>query len=80
MSGNEAFHRVWMRNTGHWNPARKERFQPVPGQHPELATTAQNQPPQATYALPEDTQPVEVSRDRMLSVITHHNLLQPFAN
>lgn len=29
MSGDEAFHQVWMQNTGYWNPARKKRFQPV---------------------------------------------------
>jgi hypothetical protein len=26
MSGGEALQRVWMQNTGYWNPARKERF------------------------------------------------------
>jgi len=31
-------------------------------------------PPQPPQPLPEDTQPLDVSRDRMVSVITVYNL------
>jgi hypothetical protein len=46
---------VWMKDAGYRNPTRKDRFQPIPGQHAALTATTQNQPPQAAQTLPEDT-------------------------
>src|SRR5713101_8317601 len=80
MSGDEVFQRIGMQDAGHWYPAREDRVETIPRQHAALTTATKYQPPQSAQALPEDTQPVEVSRDRMVSVVAHNNLMQPFAN
>jgi hypothetical protein len=52
---------------------REDREIPNP-RDSSLAAAAENEPPQSPYAWPEDTQPVDVSRDRVVAVIASHNL------
>ncbi len=65
-----------MQNPWSWKPLRKDREEPIP-RGAALTAAAENEPPQAPHSLPEDTQPVDVSRDRMVAVIAVHNLSQP---
>ena len=65
-----------MQNTGSWKPLREDREEPIPC-GATLTAAAENEPPQSPHSLPEDTQPVDVSRDRMVTVIAVHNLSQP---
>ncbi len=62
-----------MQNTWSWNPLREDREVPIP-RYASLAAAAENEPPQSPHSLPEDTQPVDVSRDGMVAVITGYNL------
>jgi hypothetical protein len=48
MIGGEALARIRMQDAGNWNPARKDRRQPIPGHRAELTATTQYQPPQPT--------------------------------
>jgi hypothetical protein len=62
-----------MQNAGSWKPPGVDRSAQVADcGGVKCATTS--------AALPEDTQPVDVSRDPMVSVITVHNLSQPCTN
>jgi hypothetical protein len=63
-----------MQNSWSWNPPRKDREVPIP-RDASLAAAAKNEPPQSPHSLPEDTQPVDVSRDCTVAVV---NRLQPF--
>jgi hypothetical protein len=65
-----------MQNTGSWKPLREDREEPIP-RGATLTAAAENEPPQSPHSLPEDTQSVDVSRDRMVAVIAVHNLSQP---
>jgi hypothetical protein len=51
-----------MQNMWSWNPPREDREVPIP-RDASLAAAAKNEPPQSPHSLPEDTQPVDVSRD-----------------
>jgi hypothetical protein len=76
MSGEKANDRIRMQNTWSWQPLREDREEPIP-RGASLTAAAENEPPQSPHSLPEDTQPVDVSRDRMVAVIAVHNLSQP---
>jgi hypothetical protein len=76
MSGEKANYRIRMQNTGSWKPLREDREEPIP-RGATLTAAAENEPPQSPHSLPEDTQSVDVSRDRMVAVIAVHNLSQP---
>ena len=70
-----------MQNTWNWKPLREDREVPIPRYAP-LTAAAESEPPQAPHSLPADTQPVDVSRDCVVAVITyaynHHvRLLSP---
>jgi hypothetical protein len=65
-----------MQNTWSWRPLREDREEPIP-RDASLTAAAESEPPQSPHSLPEDTQPVDVSRDRMVAVIAVHNLSQP---
>src|SRR5262249_20290516 len=73
MSGEKAYDRVGMQNAWCWDPASGNAGDPIP-LHRLLAATTQGKPPQASQPLPEDTQPIDVSRDRMVLVIASHDL------
>ena len=70
MSGEETFGRIRMQDARYWNPAVEDRCQSIPGQHSFLTAATKSLPPQTTDTLPKDTEPIGVSRDRMVSVIT----------
>jgi len=55
MSSGEAFHRIWMQDTGYRSPARKDRCEAIPRHHAALTAATQDEPPQSTQALSEDT-------------------------
>ena len=76
MSGEKTNYRIRMQNTWSWQPLREDREEPIP-RGASLTAAAENEPPQSPHSLPEDTQPVDVSRDRMVAVIAVHNLSQP---
>jgi hypothetical protein len=76
MSGEETSDSIWMQNAGSWNPAREDQGEPIPLRG-ALTASAYKEPPQSPQALPEGTQPVEISRDRVVAVITGHNLAKP---
>ena len=73
MSGEKAGDRIRMQNTWSWKPPREDWEVPIP-RDASLTAAAENEPPQSPQALPEDTQPVDVSRDCMVAVITGYNL------
>ena len=62
-----------MQNSWSWKPSGVDREVPIP-RYSALAATAENEPPQSPHSLPEDTQPVDVSRDGMVAVITGYDL------
>ena len=62
-----------MQNLWSWKPLREDREVPIP-RDSALAAAAENEPPQSPHSLPEDTQPVDVSRDCMVAVITGYDL------
>src|ERR1700733_13587549 len=70
MSGEEAGGRIRMQNTWSWKPLREDREVPIPRYAP-LTAAAESEPPQAPRSLPADTQPVDVSRDWVVAVITY---------
>src|SRR6202790_5633963 len=76
MGGEKANYRIRMQNTWSWQPLREDREELIP-RGASLTAAAENEPPQSPHSLPEDTQPVDVSRDRMVAVIAVHNLSQP---
>jgi len=61
MTGEEAFSRVRMQNTGFWNGSFEDRFYPIKRDVASLTATAQSPPPQSLQTSPEDMQPVEVA-------------------
>ena len=73
MSGEKADYRIRMQNTWSWQPLREDREELIP-RGASLTAAAENEPPQSPHSLPEDTQPVDVSRDCMVAVITSYNL------
>jgi hypothetical protein len=73
MSGEKADYRIKDVEHVELESLRKDREEPIPG-GAALTTAAESKPPQAPHSLPEDTQPVDVSRDRMVAVIAVHDL------
>src|SRR4029078_3206272 len=67
---------ISMQNSGSWQPLREDREELLP-RGASLTAAAENEPPQSPHSLPEDTQPVDVSRDLMGAVIAGQNLSQP---
>ena len=54
-----------MQNSWGWNPASGNSGDPIP-LHRSLAAAAERKPPQASQPLPEDTQLIDVTRDRVI--------------
>src|ERR1700685_26338 len=73
MSSEEAGGRIRKQNTWSWKPSREDREVPIP-RGASLTAAAADGPPQSPHSLPEDTQPVDVSRDCVVAVITGYNL------
>ena len=73
MSGEKAYDRIGMQNAWSWDPASGSSGDPIP-LHRLLTAATQSKPPQAPQSLPEDTQPIDVSRDRAVLVIAIHDL------
>src|ERR1700730_6160408 len=73
MSGEKASYRIRMQDAWGWNPPLEDSGCPVP-RHWSLTATASKEPPQSPQALPEDTQPDDVSQDRMVALLAVHNL------
>jgi len=73
MSGKKADDRIGMQNAWCWNPASGDAGDPIPF-HGLLTAATQSKPPQTPQSLPEDTQLIDVSRDRVVLVIASHNL------
>ena len=65
-----------MQNAWGWNPSLEDPGYSGP-RPTSLTAAAQNEPPHSSQALSEDTQPIDVSRNRMVTVIAVHNLLEP---
>jgi hypothetical protein len=63
MSGEESGYRIRMQNAWGWNPSWEDSGYPAPRHASPLTAAAQDEPPQSSQALPEDTQPVDVSQD-----------------
>jgi hypothetical protein len=80
MSGGEAL--LWVRMQHPWvrNPAIKKRSMPLPRHLATLTTTNQNGPPQSSQPMHENAQPIEVSRDSVVLVITQSDLPKPPAD
>ena len=73
MSGEKAYDRIGMQNAWCWDRASGNSGDPIP-LHKLLTAATQSKPPQAPQSLPEDTQPIEVTRDRVVLVIASHDL------
>src|SRR5215471_2789572 len=54
MSSDETLVRIRMEHAGCWNPALKDRNQPIPPGTATLTTAAQDQPPQTPQPLGEN--------------------------
>ncbi len=63
-----------MQNTWSWNPLREDREGTDPHATRRWLRRPRNEPPQSPHSLPEDSQPVDVSRDGMVAVVTGYNL------
>jgi hypothetical protein len=65
-----------MQNVRGWNPS----VELLPGYLATLTATQQHLSPQPLKPTPEELQPTQVSRHRVVSVITQSDLLQPFTH
>jgi hypothetical protein len=65
-----------MQNVRGWNPS----VELLPGYLAALTATQQHLSPQPLKPTPEELQPTQVSRHRVVSVITQSDLLQPFTH
>jgi len=65
-----------MQNAWGWNPSLEDPGYSVP-RPSSLTAAAENEPPHSSQALPEDTQPIDIPRNRMVALIAVHNLLEP---
>jgi len=73
MSGEKVYDRIGMQHAWGWEPASGDSGDPIPLQRLLTAAT-QSKPPQTPQSLPEDTQLIDVTRDRVVLVIAGHNL------
>src|SRR5215469_2448871 len=62
MSSEKAGQRIGMQNARSWNPSGEDQKHAIPPATPLTAAT-QREPPQSSQALPEETQPIDVSRE-----------------
>ena len=62
-----------MQNAWCWGPVSGDAGNPIP-LHRLLAAATQSVPPQASQSLPKDTQPIDVTGNRVVLVITSHDL------
>src|SRR5262245_56111320 len=77
MNCEETLRGIGMQDTGYWNPAVKDRCRSIPRQRPLLAAATENPVPQSTQTPTKDTELIQISRDRVVSVVTDDNLLDP---
>jgi hypothetical protein len=76
MKSEKADNRIGMQDARGRDPASGNSGDPNP-LHGLLTAATQSKPPQAPQPLPKDTQPIDVTRDRVVLVIASHNLSQP---
>ena len=77
MTREEALRRIRMQDTRYRNPSVKDRCHSIPRQRPLLAAATKNPVPQSTQTPTKDAELIQISRDRVVSVITGDNLLDP---
>src|SRR5437879_13892556 len=77
MTREEALRRIRMQDTRYRNPSVKDRCHSIPRQRPLLAAAPKNPVPQSTQTPTKDAELIQISRDRVVSVVTGDNLLDP---
>src|SRR4051794_26717942 len=77
MSGAKAFQRIRMQDSRERNPMIEDLCELIPTQRATLAAATQRRSPQTREALPENPHTIQISGNRMVLGIPHHNLLEP---
>ena len=78
MSGVKACFRIRMQNGGWRYPLFQDRGEFLPLLPRGLAAANEDVTPQSIYAMPEDTQLIEVAGDSMVLVVAGNNLSKPY--
>src|SRR4029453_893573 len=77
MTGGEALLGIRMQHPWNRNPAIKKRSMPLPLHRPTLTAAGQDGPPQTPQPMHENAQPMKISRNSVVLVITQRDLPKP---